>query len=161
MNKRLANLVEFVAEGKASAALRRAIEEAEEQIERIEREKAELRTLAAGAPELPSIDWIADRLESLREVLEKKTSEASLLLREVLGKVVMRYCKPTKGRGHYVAEAGCCAAAGLFVPLAEGGSGSAESSKYLQWRARQQLLQSCRRRHRQVPAPGIARSGKP
>ncbi len=105
---RLRNLVSFVGLGKAagSVALADEIVEVEARVSRLDAELAELRAPEQPAFPVPSEDWVASRVASAQQLLERRTSESAALLRQLLGKVVLEPVGPDPGRRrrHYLAH---------------------------------------------------------
>jgi hypothetical protein len=70
--------------------------------------------------EPPPVEWIAERLGRLQELLERQTERSALLLRRVLGPVRLVPTRPNVGRPYYQAETALQALELLEPP--EGGS---------------------------------------
>jgi hypothetical protein len=85
--KRLLNLVEFVADGRGSRALEDAIAETEKRLGALRTEVDVLKRGREIAFSTPPVSWIEKRVEQLRELLEARTEKSALLLRRVLGPV--------------------------------------------------------------------------
>src|SRR2546425_9916950 len=52
----------------------------------------------------PPVEWVAERVRRLQEVLERETGRSALLLRGVLGPVRLRPVAPQIGKAYYQAE---------------------------------------------------------
>ena len=118
--RNMAHFVEFVAQGKAVAALREAMEATEKKITALEEEATALRRLMSRQFEPPPRAWIEERLHNLHELLERDTLNSALALREVLGEVEMVPVVPDIGRPYYQARAKVCVLDLLKTPTACG-----------------------------------------
>lgn len=102
--RRVANFIEFIADGKGTRALGQALEEAEREVERLRIEVGALEATAEAVFEAPPLEWIAERLRPLSEVLSRNTARSALVLRRVLGPVRLRPLRPEVGKPYYQAE---------------------------------------------------------
>jgi site-specific DNA recombinase len=102
--RRVANFVEFVAEGKGTRALATALDEAERRVETLRTELDLLISTASTMFHAPPIEWIAERVRSLDATLAKDTTRSALVLREALGTITLRPLTPEVGRPYYQAE---------------------------------------------------------
>ena len=102
--RRVANFVEFVAEGKGTRALAAALEEAERRVETLQAELDLLTHTASTMFQPPPIEWIADRVRALDATLATDTTRSALVLRESLGAITLRPLTPDVGRPYYQAE---------------------------------------------------------
>jgi hypothetical protein len=102
--KRLANLVEFVADGRGSRALGDAISETERRIAALRSEVEFLNRGREIAFSTPPVAWIEKRVEQLRELLEARTEKSALLLRRVLGPIRLTPEATVSGRRYLKAE---------------------------------------------------------
>ncbi len=96
--RRLANFVEFIAEGRGSKSLADALTLAERKVESLGVDLAALRLSRDDVFKAPPRAWISDRVEHLQQVLELKTEKSALLLRNLLGKIRIEPVKPDLGR---------------------------------------------------------------
>ncbi len=85
--RRLANFVEFIAEGRGSKSLAAAMTLAERKMESLGVDLAALRLSRDDVFKAPPLPWIADRVEHLQQVLECRTEKSALLLRNLLGRI--------------------------------------------------------------------------
>jgi hypothetical protein len=102
--RRLANFVEFIGEGRGSEALAKALVETERRVELLREELVGLRRSGDKVFQAPPIEWIESRLEELAGVLKRRTSESATLLRRLLGQIRMEPTKGDIGRPYYVAQ---------------------------------------------------------
>jgi hypothetical protein len=92
--RRLANFLEFIGEGRGSQALAKALVETERRVEALREELEGLRRSRMKVFQLPPIEWIEERVSQAQEVLERRTEQSALLLRELLGPISL---EPTTG----------------------------------------------------------------
>lgn len=129
--KRLLNLVEFVADGRGSRALGDAIVETERRLATLRTETEVLSRGREIAFSTPPLAWIETRVEQLKELLEVRTEKSALLLRRVLGPIRLSPETTPSGRRYLKAET-------TLAPLAlmeiEPAAGPPEAgSNALQW----------------------------
>ena len=84
---RLDNLIEFVAEGRGSKALGKALDDAERRVESLQEEIASLTASRERVFKVPPPEWIEERILKLQGVLEQNTEKSALLLRDILGPI--------------------------------------------------------------------------
>lgn len=102
--RRLNNFIEFVAQGRASGSLGKAIEKAELTVNRLEDEIEALKsTLVHDIRPVPRA-WIEDRLSNFRSILAGDIRNAALAIRTVLGEVRLTPIRPDIGRAYYRAD---------------------------------------------------------
>ena len=99
--RRVTNLVEFVAEGRGSRALADALAVSEKRVEDLQNELETLRRSQQEVFTSPPRVWVAERIDTLQEVLERRTERSALLLRKLLGPIRMEPVKPDLGRSYY------------------------------------------------------------
>jgi len=102
--RRIANFIEFIGGGKRTRALGEALEAAEGRAEVLRGDLGALEATAGSVFEAPPVEWVADRVRHLQEVLESEMSRSALLLRAVLGPVKLTPVAPQIGRAYYQAE---------------------------------------------------------
>ena len=102
--RRVANFVEFIGDGKGTRALSTALGEAERHVETLRMELDLLTSTASTMFQAPPLEWIADRVRSLDVTLAKDTTRSALVLREALGAITLRPLTPEVGRPYYQAE---------------------------------------------------------
>jgi len=103
--RRVANFVEFIAEGRGSKALAGALTLSERKSESL---KADLEALRRSRDEVfaaPPLAWIEERAAKLQEVLERRTAASALLMRNLLGRIRLEPVTPDIGRPYLRAAA--------------------------------------------------------
>lgn len=88
----------------APRALGEALEAAQRRAEALRGELEALEATAGSVFQAPPVDWVAERVRHLQEVLERDMGRSALLLRGVLGPVKLRPIAPQVGRPYYQAE---------------------------------------------------------
>src|SRR5690606_22509272 len=92
--RRLANFVDFIGEGRGSQALGKALVETERRVEALREELEGLRRGSEKVFQAPPLEWIEERLAGMQQVLERRTERSAMLLRALLGKIEL---EPTRG----------------------------------------------------------------
>ncbi len=129
--RRLANFVDFIGEGRGSRALASALTETERRVESLREEVDGLRRSRDAVFQAPPIEWIEERLSKLRPLLEQATERSAQLLRQILGTIRLEPTRGDIGRPYYLARTSIDTLA-LLDPMP--GSGSSESgSNSLRW----------------------------
>jgi hypothetical protein len=72
--RRLANLVDFIGDGRGSQALAKALVETERRVDQLGDEVEGLRRSREKIFRPPPIEWIKDRLNNIQKVLEQRTA---------------------------------------------------------------------------------------
>jgi hypothetical protein len=132
--RRMANFVDFIGEGRGSQALAKALVETERRVESLITEVDGLRRSREKVFRTPPVEWIKDRLNNLQEVLEQRTAKSAQALRSIVGPIRMELVTPDIGRPFYRAVTTLDALALTETPPAgaEGGSNSLQ-----RWRRRE------------------------
>jgi DNA invertase Pin-like site-specific DNA recombinase len=102
--KRVARLVNFVANGRRSPAIEEGIAEAERRLDEL---RFEIDTLKRGRDAVfpvPTVGWIESRVERIGKTLDARTEESALLLRRLLSPIRIIPSDTTSGRRHLMAE---------------------------------------------------------
>jgi hypothetical protein len=135
--RRLANFLDFIGEGRGSQALAKALVETERRVEALRNELEGLRRSRTKVFQLPPIEWIEERLIHAQEVLERRTEQSALLLRELLGPISLQPTTGDIGRPFYMARTSldCLALLIETPPGAEAPDGGSNSLR--QWRRRE------------------------
>jgi len=84
---RLDNIIEFIAEGRGSKALGKALDDAERRVEMLREEVTGLQASRERVFKVPPAEWIEERILKLQDVLEQNTEKSALLLRDILGPI--------------------------------------------------------------------------
>ena len=125
--RRLANFVDFIGEGRGSQALAKALVETERRVDALSDEVDALRRSREKIFRPPPIEWIKDRLSNIQQVLEQRTARSAQTLRNLLGPIRLELVAPDIGRPFYRAVTTLDALAVIEEPPpagAEGGSNS-------------------------------------
>jgi hypothetical protein len=124
--RRLANFVDFIGEGRGSEALAKALVETERRVDALAAEVDRLRRSREKVFRTPAVEWIKDRLSNLHDVLEQRIARSAQVLRNLLGPIRMELVTPNIGRPFYRAVTTLDALALIETPPdnAEGGSNS-------------------------------------
>jgi hypothetical protein len=96
--RRLANFVDFIGEGRGSQALGKALVETERRVEALTDEVDALSRSWAKMFQTPPVEWIRDRLENLHDVLGSRTARSAKALRDLLGPIRLELVTPDIGR---------------------------------------------------------------
>ena len=134
-DRRIANFVEFVAEGRGSRTLAEALLASERKRDDLKAELELLRKAQNAVHSVPPRVWIEESVATLQEVLERRTELSARLLRALLGKIRLEPVVREKGRPYYRAISKLQTLA-LFElgPPPEGGG--TPGSNALHWRRR-------------------------
>ena len=126
--RRLANFIDFIGEGRGSQALAQAFTETERRVKSLIDDVAALRRSREKVFRTPPIEWIEARMGKLRELLEHSTARSAQALRGLLGPIRLEPVCPDIGRPFYRAVTALDALALIETPSAsngtEGGSNS-------------------------------------
>jgi site-specific DNA recombinase len=114
--RRLANFVDFIGEGRGSQALAKALVETERRVEALREELDGLQRSGKNVFQTPPVEWIEQRLEQIGEVLGRRTGRSAMALRRLLGKIRLVPTQGDIGRPYYVAQTSIDALAILEVP---------------------------------------------
>jgi hypothetical protein len=119
-----------------SQALANALVETERRVEALREELEALSRTREKVFQTPPIEWIEERLSRVQEVLERRTEQSALLLRDVLGTIRLEPRKGDVGRPYYLAKTSIdCIALLETPPGAEAPDGGSNSLR--QWRRRE------------------------
>ena len=136
LERRLTNFVDFIGEGRGSQALANALIETEGRVEALRSELDALRRSRKKVFQSPPMEWIEERLSRVQEVLERRTEQSALLLRDVLGTIRLEPQRGDVGRPYYLARTSIdCIALLKTPPGAEAPDGG--SSSLREWRRRE------------------------
>jgi site-specific DNA recombinase len=102
--RKIANFVEFIGDGKGTGALAQALTGAEQRAVALRDEIQALDAANTTVLEPPPLEWVARRLAKLQPILEGQTSRSAILLRRVLGPVTLTPKQPDVGKPYYEAE---------------------------------------------------------
>ena len=133
--RRPTNFVDFIGEGRGSQALANALIETERRVEALREELEALRRRRRKVFQTPPAEWIEERLSRVQEVLERRTAQSALLLRDVLGTIRLEPRRGDVGRPYYLAQTSIDCIALLETPPGEAPDGG--SNSFRQWRRRE------------------------
>jgi hypothetical protein len=127
--RRVAHFIDFIAEGRGSRALAEALAAAERRADELQADLEALRRSREAVPEMPPRAWIEERVATLQELLERRTTQSALLLRNLLGTVRLECCRGDLGKPCYRAKStlqplALLESTELAVPGPPGDSGS-------------------------------------
>lgn len=134
--RRLANFVDFIGEGRGSQALAKALVETERRVEALREALDGLRRSREKVFQAPPVEWIKERLAGMQEVLERRTERSALLLRSLLGQIRLEPTRGQIGRPYYVAQTSLDTLALLAPPPGQDGP-DAGSNALRWWRRRE------------------------
>ena len=83
--RRLANFVDFIGEGRGSRTLAQALFDSERKVGALKEELESLHRCRGKVFQVPPIEWIQERLTKLKEILERNSDRSGPLLRKLLG----------------------------------------------------------------------------
>ena len=138
--RKLQNYVNFIAEGRGSKTIGEAIAQEEEKIDEIREDLRQLEHSKGDTPK-PSPNWVEERLACIKQTLERKTVASAHLLRDVLGRIELKYKEYGNPKSGYVAHATLDHQAVLITPL----EGVFSGSNQFQWRPQGDSNPCCRR----------------
>jgi len=133
--RRLANFVDFIGEGRGSQALAKALVETERRVDTLGEEVDALRRSREKIFRPPPIEWIKERLNNLHQVLEQRTARSAQTLRNLLGPIRLELVTPDIGRPFYRAVTTLDALALIEEPPPAGAEGGSNSLQ--RWRRRE------------------------
>ena len=99
--RRLANFVDFIGEGRGSQALAKALVETERRVGALTEEVDSLQRTHEKIFRPPPIEWIRERMSNVQSVLEQRTARSAQMLRDLLGPIKLELQTPDIGRPFY------------------------------------------------------------
>ena len=102
--RKLANFIDFIGEGRGSRALSKALEETERKVDTLQHDLEGLHLTRKRLFQTPPIEWISVRINNLKILLEQNTTQSALVLREILGPVTFEPTYPDIGKPYYIAR---------------------------------------------------------
>lgn len=126
--RRLENFLNFIAEGRGSKALAKALEETERRVDVLAEDIAGLQSSREKVFTPPPAEWIRDRLSKLQKVLEQNTTRSALVLREFLCPIRLEPVKAEIGRPYYLARTSIDTLALIDTPPDPSGPGGGSNS---------------------------------
>ena len=101
---RVHNFIEFIANGRATASITDALEEAEKKTKLIREDLESLEQANTSMFTPPPKEWIKYRISQLQNLLEQKTEQSAMTLRQLTGIITLSPKKPEVGRQYYHAK---------------------------------------------------------
>jgi len=92
------NLISYIAQGRSSEAVARALEAAEGRARDLAATVIALKASEEKIFEAPPIEWIAERVAHIQELLEQRVQKSALILRKLLGKIRLEPVQPDIGK---------------------------------------------------------------
>ncbi|MBI4168655.1 MAG: recombinase family protein [Acidobacteria bacterium] len=138
--RRLANFVDFIGEGRGSHVLAKALVETDRRVEALREELDGLRRSSEKVFQAPPLEWIEERLTQLKDLLERRTEQSALILRRFLGQIRLEPTRGDIGRPYYLARTTLDSLV-LMEPFTEPYS-SEGGSNSLRWRTRTQRIRT-------------------
>ena len=131
--RRLANFVDFIGEGRGSQALAKALVETAQRVETLADEVDALGRSREKVFQAPPVEWVKDRLQNLQEVLQNRTARSAKTLRDLLAPIRLEVTTPDIGRPFYRAITTLDALALIeTTSSAEAGSNSLQRRRWSQ-----------------------------
>jgi DNA invertase Pin-like site-specific DNA recombinase len=130
--RRVANFVEFIAEGRGSRALGEALRASERKVEALRCEVEQIERHRGAGFEAPPRLWIEERLVRIQELLDRRTERAALVLRRYLAPMRLVPIKVDVGRPYYQVTSAIDTLA-LFEPCPELEDADAGSNSLREW----------------------------
>ena len=131
--RRVANFVEFIAEGRGSRALADALLVSEKRVEALRSELEVLRRSSERVLAMPPREWIEEWITTIQPILERRTVRSALILRKLLGTIRMEAVTPEVGRTYYRARTKLDVLAVLGEDPGTKSKDSEPGSNSLQW----------------------------
>lgn len=133
--RRLANFVDFIGEGRGSDALAKALVETERRVDALTHEVEGLRLSREKVFRAPPTEWITDRMSTLQAILQHRTAHSAQVLRGVLGHIRLEPVAPDIGRPFYRAVTTIDALSLIETPSGESGAegGSNSLQRWRRW----------------------------
>ena len=131
----LANFVEFIAEGRGSHTIGKALEESERKVNALQKDVDGLRKTSGKVFQAPPIEWIEERLTQIQSLLEQNTKKSSQTLRNLIGPIKFKATYPDIGKPYFVAQTSVNALAIVENPSVFESADNG-STTYLWWRWR-------------------------
>jgi len=116
--RRLANFVDFIGEGRGSRTLAQALLDTERKVDALKEELEGLRRSRDKVFQTPPREWVEERLTQLQDVLQRNPDRSGLILRSFLGPLRLDPTRGDIGRPYYTARTSLNTLA-LLDPLTE------------------------------------------
>ena len=134
-DRRLVNFIEFIAEGRKSEALSKALEETEKRVNALQAELNGLRNARDRLFETPPIEWVEAKLENVKTLLQKNFAQSGEALRQFLGPITLKAVYPDIGKPYFVAKSSIDTIALLEnTPSEKDTDGGSTTLRWWRWR---------------------------
>ncbi len=130
-DRRLANFIEFIAEGRKSDALSKALEETEKRVNTLQVELNGLRNSRDRLFVTPPIEWIEAKLEDAKSLLGRNLAQSGEALRQFLGPITFKAVYPDIGKPYFVANSSIDTI--TLLDNTPSGKGADDGSTTLRW----------------------------
>ena len=127
--RRIANYIAFIGDGKGTRALGEALGAAEQRTTAIRQELRAVELSAGEVFKAPPIEWVTERLGKLQDLLERETPRSALLLRRILGPIRLVPVTPQVGKPYYQSETTL-----QVLDLLDNPEGGSNWSQWWRWR---------------------------
>ena len=134
--RRLANFVDFIGEGRGSRTLAQALLDTERKVDALKEELEGLRRSRDKVFQTPPREWVEERLTQLQDVLQRNPDRSGLILRSFLGPLRLDPTRGDIGRPYYTARTSLNTLA-LLDPLTEDEVRESGSNSFQWWRRRE------------------------
>src|SRR6516225_9495221 len=131
--RRLANFVDFIGEGRGSRTLAQALFDSERKVGALKEELEGLRRSRDKVFQTPPREWVEERLTQLQDVLQRNPDRSGLILRSFLGPLRLDPTRGDIGRPYYTARTSLNTLA-LLDPLTEDEVRESGSNSFQWWR---------------------------
>ncbi len=111
--------------------------ETERRVEALKAELTGLRRSRDKVFQAPPVEWVEERLAALKDVLELRTEQSALLLRNLLGPIRLEPTQGNIGRPYYLARTALNTLAILEPPPGKDGGPDDGSNSLRWWRRRE------------------------
>ena len=161
--RRLANFVDFIGEGRGSRTLAQALLDSERKVDALKEELQGLRRSRDKIFQAPPREWVEERLTQLKDLLGRNLDRSGLILRKFLGPLRLDPTRGDIGRPYYTAQTSLNTLA-LLDPLTEDEVREDGSNSFRWWRRRESnpRPEAARAKHlRAYPAVWFRGTGLP
>jgi len=129
--KKISNYLKAIGDGVSSESVTAALLEEEKRKGAILTKLDQLKTAKQNVPELPSEEWIQERVKDLINLLQTDVEKAALLIRQIFGEITLTWIEEKPGEGYF--EASCTMRAlALFYFVS-----NSSSKPFTDWRCRE------------------------
>ena len=102
--RKLANFINFIGEGKGTISLNQALLDTENKIDSLKNEICFLNNAYSKVIQAPTIEWIEERLSHIQKLLERSVERSAMALRNLLGPIELEPVLLERGKPYYIAH---------------------------------------------------------